>query len=201
MSEPYGHPLPKAPIAPCRLGFERARPRTIGLAPYPLSKTADRRAGFLKAQKTRDFCLPAQLDPEDLAGDGIGSLRHDAAANQRLGPAQIGLVGTAWARGDDDGSVPVELGKSHARIAQPAQRVEGNEATGVPADDDVPQLSRGFRSGQAEGLCLLRAIANDEPIAVNADCRAGAAHHHHAVLKGGVISYRRECARLTKGAK
>ena len=57
----------------------------------------------------------------------------------------------------------------------------------MPADDDMPELPRGLRPRQNERLRLLRAVSNHKPVAVDADCRAGAAHHDHAILDNSVI--------------
>jgi hypothetical protein len=57
----------------------------------------------------------------------------------------------------------------------------------MPGDNDMPQLSGSFCPTQNKRLRLLRAIANNQPIAVDADCRANAAYRNHAVPDHGVI--------------
>jgi hypothetical protein len=57
----------------------------------------------------------------------------------------------------------------------------------MPADDDVVKPAGGLGSGKNEGRRLLRAVTNDQLIAIDADRWAGAAHHDHAVLDDGVV--------------
>jgi hypothetical protein len=144
--EPHGHPLPQVPVNPCGLGFVRQRPLPINLMRYRLGEAADRRTLICEAQDARDLGLPAEFDPKDFAGNGVGSFRDDAAANENLGAAKIRLIATSRAGGYDDATIPIELRKSDTRIAQPAQRVERDKAACLPADDDVPKFPVGFRS-------------------------------------------------------
>src|SRR5207248_10037109 len=80
-----------------------------------------------------------------------------------------------------------ELRKGDARITQPPQGIECDKTTGMPADSNMAQLSGSFRPRQNERWRLLWAVANHEPVAVNADCRPGAAYHDNAILDDGVI--------------
>ena len=57
----------------------------------------------------------------------------------------------------------------------------------MSADDDMVKLSGDLGSGKNKGRRLLRAVANDQLIAIDADRWAGAAHHDHAILDDGVV--------------
>jgi hypothetical protein len=156
-------------------------PPPFRLVHQPRSELTDRRARIRGSHAGCDCSLTVQFDPQDFAGNGHRCLRQDAAADENLRSAKGRLIRASRAGGNDYASIPIELGKSDACIAQPSQGIEGYETACVPGDNNMPQPSGGFCSRQKQWLRLLRAVANDEPIAIDANCRAGAADHDHTV--------------------